>query len=138
MQAISGNSQAVVYCATSWPAWEAAVEAAFGADVRPTTIRAFTTRGSNAPKLQQYDCIALEKWLRGKTVSRYDVGVAAHTLSHEAVHLGGVFDERQAECGSLARLATTLRAQFGVKNPRAVREMVAGAREKNRRAVNVC
>lgn len=138
MQAISGNPQAVVYCATSWTAWESAVQDAFSAETRAATIRAFTTRGRAVSYLQQYECSALEKWLRGKTVSRYDVGVAAHTLSHEALHVAGVLDEREAECISLARLAETLRVHFGVKNPVAVREMVTGARQKNRRAANVC
>ena len=122
-QALSGNPQAVVYCARTTAAMSERWQGA-------TSVEAFTVYAENAAYFQPYTCGALERWLRGKPVTRYEVAMAAFMFGHEAVHLNDwSADERAANCGSLATLARTLRVHFAVKSPQAVREMVAAARE---------
>lgn len=134
MQAISGNTNAVVYCATSADAYRAKRVALGAAGL----AWAFTVYSENAAYFQAHICAALERWLRGKPATRYEVGTSAHTFAHEAGHLGGERDERTVECGALAALPTTLRVHFAVKNPVAVREMVGAARLANTRYAHRC
>ena len=135
MQAISGNPNAVVYCATSAEAYRAK-RLSFGEyDGNPN---AFVVYAENAAYFQSHFCGALERWLRGKPATHYEVGVAALTFAHEAGHLAGTRDERTVECQALASLEQTLRALFAVKNPRTIQAMIAAARESNRRRPYRC
>lgn len=137
-QAISGNTAAVVYCARTPLAWEGKVREHFGPDASAYRTRAMTVYAENAAYFSQSVCLALEKWLRGKRVSAWDVGISAHTFAHEAVHLSGVVDEQVAECSSLRALPETLRQQFGVRKPTTLKAMVAAAKTVNRRSPRAC
>jgi hypothetical protein len=53
------------------------------------------------------------------------VAVAAHILTHEAVHLRGITDESRAECAALRLLPAVLRDRFGLKSASVRRQLVA-------------
>lgn len=136
VRAISGNEASVVFCASNTAAWATRMKE-YLPDANPSRIVAFYVYDENAAYFQAHICSALERWLRGKPVTQYEVGVAALSVAHEAHHARGIIDERQAECDALARLPRTLRVHFAVKNPLAVRAMVAAARADNRRRLSV-
>lgn len=137
-QAISGNTAAVVYCARTYAAWEAKVRTVFGDSAPVARIRALTTYAEDAMYLSPSVCQPLEKWIRGKRVSPWDVGASAHVFAHETAHLAGTVEERAAECSSLRALPSILRRHFAVKKAKTLSAMLVAAKTLNRRSPYPC
>lgn len=137
-QAISGNPEAVIYCARTYAAWETKVLEFHGTSTPPHLVRGMTVITQGVVYLTRPVCLALENWIRGKPASAWDVGVSALVLAHEAMHLRGVINELEAECPALRALPATLRRHFGVKKQKTLRAMLAAARTVNARSPNAC
>lgn len=66
--------------------------------------------------LAPWVCQSLERWLRGKPVPLKDFAAdGLGTLIHESLHLRGIDDEHEAECGTVREAARWARELFGVK-----------------------
>lgn len=128
-QAISGGVGQVA-CPTNWTVW-LALQREHGANAGN---KGMTVYAEQTAYLPPDTCATLEGWLRGKSPrDNQTLAENIETFIHEAMHLRGVIDEREAECTALLEYRSRARSLFGVKNARKLRAMFAYAVAANRR-----
>lgn len=122
--ALAGKPVAV-HCATTDAAWAALLKPYdYPADVDAITIFSYDTS-----YLSPVTCRRLEGWLRGKNApTAAQLGIVVLSLTHEAMHLRGILDERGAECGAMARLRSVLRVHFKIRRETTMRVALSAAR----------
>jgi hypothetical protein len=119
-----------VYCARDLRSWGAFVMRSGFGPLGPE-IYAMTEIADRETFLAPRICTPLRNWLRGRPVPLASLADAVFTFTHEAAHLTGITGECAADHWAIARLELVARAEFGIKKPARLRELVRLARERS-------
>jgi hypothetical protein len=119
-----------VYCARDVGSWAAFVnQSGFGP--LGAEIFAMTEIADRETFLAPRICTPIRNWLGGRPMPLAPLADAVFTFTHEAAHLKGITGECAADRWAFARLERVARAEFGIRKPARLRELVRLARERS-------